>query len=122
MFPLTITLTITSAADLARLHAFLGGAPDAARPEKPRATPAPTAAPAVQEAAKAAAEAVAAPIVDFLEYSVLQAAVFRLAKKAPAKCQEACSRFNIKTMKDLPAEKRREALAVVEAFIAEVGA
>jgi len=126
MFPLTLTLTLTltSAAELARLQSFLEGAAPpapAAKPEKP----AKPAAPAVQEAAKTAAQAAEAPAPTPegpLDYAVLQKAVFRLAQKAPAKCQAACEKMGVKTMRDLAPEKRRDALAIVEKFIDEVGA
>lgn len=132
MFPIKLELTVSTPAELARIAAFVGevGTPaarsetpkaaDKPKADKPAATPAPTAAPAVQEAAQAAARAAAG--ADVLDYAVLQKAVFRLARKAPTKCDEACGKMGVKTMRDLPAEKRAEALAVVEKFIAEVGA
>jgi hypothetical protein len=109
MFPITVTLTIHNPADFTRVAALVIGPP----------------APAVQEAAKTAAQAVETPAPapeGPLDYAVLQKAVFRLAQKAPAKCQAACEKMGVKTMRDLAPEKRRDALAIVEKFIDEVGA
>lgn len=52
-----------------------------------------------------------------LPYEVLQKAVYKLAGIDPAVCKEINASFGVKTMKDLPAGKRREALAAVQAKI-----
>lgn len=109
----------------------------AVTPGKPKAekspTPAPTpAAPAptqpTAEAAQAAAPAPkaepSAPVADEgpLEYAVLQKAVFTLAGKSRDAAAAINASFGVKTMKELPEAKRREALAAVNAKIAELGA
>lgn len=53
-----------------------------------------------------------------LAYEVLQKAVFALAGKSREAAAEVNASFGVKTMKELPAERRHEALAAVNAKLA----
>lgn len=55
-----------------------------------------------------------------VEYPVLQKAVFELAGKSKDKALELLAQFQVKSFKDLAAEKYGEALAAVQAAIAEL--
>lgn len=55
-----------------------------------------------------------------LAYEVLQKAVFALAGKSKAAALEVNASFGVKTMKDLPVDRRREALAAVNAKLASL--
>lgn len=88
--------------------------------EKPAAAPAPAAASAKPSAATGQT---AAPAAEGIEYSVLQAAVFALAGKgdaAKAAAKAIAVGFGVGSFKELPAEKRAEALGLVNAKIAEL--
>lgn len=99
---------------------------------KPKATPAPTPAAPAPTPPTAAAEPAAAPAPRAepsapadegpLDYAVLQKAVFQLAGKSRDAAAAVNAAFGVKTMKELPEARRREALAAVNAKIAELGA
>jgi hypothetical protein len=61
-----------------------------------------------------------APKPAAVEYSVLQKAVFELAGKSRDKATELLAQFEVKSFKDLAAERYAEALAAVKAAIAEL--
>ena len=91
-----------------------------AKAEKPAAAPAPVVAPAKPTAATAST---AAPAADGVEYSVLQAAVFKLAGKgdeAKAAAKAIAVGLGVGSFKELPVEKRADALGLVNAKIAEL--
>lgn len=67
--------------------------------------------------AGAPAASSAAPAID---YKDLQAAVFKLAGKSRAAALEVNQAMGVKTMKELPPERWADALAAVEAKIAEL--
>lgn len=99
--------------------------PKAEAGNAPPATTAPT--PPTAEAAKPPAAAPApkaeppAPKGDEpLEYPVLQKAVFELAGRSRDAAAAINASFGVKTMKELPAEKRRAALEAVNAKLAEL--
>ena len=133
--PITVTLQFANVADMlgffgqAKLPAAM--VVETAPPEKARNTarPAPTPAPAEgpSSAPAAGGSAQGTPAASdasstVLDYKVLQAAVFKLAGKSPDAARAINTQFGVKSMKDLPEDKRREALAVVEAKIAELEA
>lgn len=75
-----------------------------------------TKADASDQKAAAAGDAAEEP----LAYEVLQKAVFALAGKSKAAALEVNASFGVKTMKDLPEARRREALAAVNAKLAKL--
>lgn len=87
-------------------------------------TPAPAPDPAAASAKSSAATAqTAAPAAEGVDYPVLQAAVFTLAGKgdaAKAAAKAIAVGLGVNTFKDLPAEKRGDALRLVKAKIAEL--
>ncbi len=97
----------------------VAGKPAAAEVEKPKSKPAAPAADTSAAETKADAPEVKAE-EGVLDYAVLQKAVFALAGKSKEAALEVNSKFGVKTMKDLPESKRREALAAVNAKIAEL--
>lgn len=131
-----VTLTFTSiAAAIAALGALpgvdaaLATVKDTPKPtvEKPKAektAASPAATPAVDSApAKPKADAASQePAADegVLDYAVLQKAVFALAGKSRDAALEVNQQFGVKTMKELPEGKRREALAAVNAKLASL--
>lgn len=143
---ITVTLTFDTAAAAASALALVAGTsghptvkpsapPDPAPPAKPKAekTAAPSPAPEAQPSAPAAAEpsavktqADASPekaATDDekpLDYDVLRKAVFELAAKSRDAAAAVNTQFGVKTMKDLPAERRREALAAVQKALADL--
>ena len=128
--PITVTLQFDTVADML---GFFGQAKppanavvktDAPKPaDKPKATPAPTEGPSSAPAAASSAQgspAASDASSTVLDYKVLQAAVFKLAGKSPDAARAINTAFGVKSMKDLADDKRREALAAVEAKIAEL--
>lgn len=107
------------------------GKPVAAKPEKavakqePKAEvaadPKPAAEPSTPEApaASTASSSEASPSVD---YPVLQKAVFALAGKSRDAAAAVAAGFGVKTFKELPADQWADALAAVNAKLAELEA
>lgn len=83
------------------------------------ADPKPVAEPSTQEApaAQTASSSEASPSVD---YPVLQKAVFALAHKSREAAAALAADFGVKTFKELPADKWADALATVNAKLAEL--
>jgi hypothetical protein len=96
--------------------------PQAEKTATPAASPAATPAAASASAKKQEPAASQEPAADegVLDYAVLQKAVFALAGKSRDAALAVNQQFNVKTMKELPEDKRREALAAVNAKIAEL--
>ena len=139
MFPVTISVTINSAAELVKLQALTALAVDtnsvpmtATEVNARNAVTAPLAEKAqeilakaedmsakkpAKTAAPAQAEAPAA-----IDYPTLQKAVFALAGKSRDAASAVAASFGVKTFKELPADKWADALAAVNAKIAELGA
>ncbi len=93
-----------------------------AKPEpKPEAKPAPAAEPAEAPASAASTAAPTDSQTGTVEYPVLQKAVFTLAGKSRESAAEVAQSFGVKTFKELDASKWGEALAAVNAKIAELG-
>ena len=97
--------------------------------DKPAKKPAKTEAPAqaVGTQPTATGEAVAAPESQAeapaaIDYPTLQKAVFALAGKSRDAASAVAASFGVKTFKELPADKWADALAAVNAKIAELGA
>lgn len=96
--------------------------PQAEKTATPAASPAATPAAASESAKKPEPAASQEPAADegVLDYAVLQKAVFALAGKSKDAALAVNASFGVKTMKELPEAKRREALAAVNAKIAEL--
>jgi hypothetical protein len=104
------------------------GKPVAAKPkaDKPKAEPKaevaadpkPAAEPSTPEAPAAQIASSSEPI----EYPVLQKAVFALAGKSRDAAAAVAAGFGVKTFKELPAEQWADALAAVNAKLAEIEA
>lgn len=93
-----------------------------AKPEpKPEAKPTPAAEPAEAPASAASTAAPTDSQTGTVEYPVLQKAVFTLAGKSREAAAEVAQSFGVKTFKELDASKWGEALAAVNAKIAELG-
>lgn len=95
-------------------------APKAAKAEKAAATP-PAPAPAPVEPA-APAPAPASPSEPAVDYATLQKAVFALAGKSREAAAAVAQSFGVKTFKELDASRWGEALAAVNAKLAEAEA
>ncbi len=105
-------------------------APAPSAPSAETAAPASTAATAPQETASdpkpvdtqptASPTASAASSTQPVEYPVLQKAVFALAGKSREAAAAVAQSFGVKTFKELPADKWADALAAVNAKIAEL--
>lgn len=89
--------------------------PTAAKPAA-ASTPPTAEKPAAPEQKAASSESAPASI----EYPVLQKAVFALAAKSREAATALVAEFGVKTFKELPAEKWADALAAVNAKLAEV--
>jgi len=90
--------------------------PAAASPSEgnaPAASAAPAAAPTTAPAASSSSE---------VDYPTLQKAVFALANKDRAAASALVGSFNVKTFKELDSSKWGDALAAVNAKLAELGA
>lgn len=83
---------------------------------KPDPKPEPAAAPT-----PAPAPAASTSTASSVEYPVLQKAVFTLAGKSRKAAAEVAASMGVETFKELPAEKWGDALAAVNAKIAELG-
>lgn len=84
-------------------------------PSEAQADPKPAAA-EPSAPASTAASTVSSPAAGELPYEVLQKAVFKLvANKTGAAAQKIMAQFGVKNFKEVPPEKRAEALAAVEA-------
>lgn len=95
-----------------------GAAPGKTAAEKaPSAESAEAAPPASTAAASSPAPAPAASV----DYPTLQKAVFALAGKSREAAAAVAASFGVKTFKDLPADKWADALAAVNAKLAELG-
>jgi len=106
------------------------GKPVAAKADKPKAEPKaepkvevaadpkPAAEPSTQEAPAASTASSSEPV----EYPVLQKAVFALAGKSRDAAAAVASGFGVKTFKELPADQWGDALAAVNAKLAELEA
>ncbi len=94
-----------------------GAAPGKTAAEKTQAAESAEAAPPASTAATGDAAVAPAPAV---EYAVLQKAVFTLAGKSREAAAAVASSFGVKTFKDLPADKWADALAAVNAKLAEL--
>ena len=92
-----------------------GAAPGKTAAEKDRAVESVAAEPPASTAA--ASSPAPAPAI---EYTVLQKAVFTLAGKSREAAAAVASSFGVKTFKDLPADKWADALAAVNAKLAEL--
>lgn len=90
-----------------------------AKPEPKKVEPAAEKAPAKTEPP---AEAQADAPAEAIEYPVLQKAVFALAGKSRDEATKLVAAFGVKTFKELPADKWSEALAAVNAKLAELEA
>ena len=93
--------------------------PKAESKAKVAADPKPAAEPSEPEApaAQTASSSEASPSVD---YPVLQKAVFALAGKSRDAAAAVAAGFNVKTFKELPADQWADALAAVNAKLAEL--
>ena len=93
-----------------------------AAPGKTAAEKAPTAASVAAEppASTAATSSPAPAPAPAIEYTVLQKAVFTLAGKSREAAAAVAASFGVKTFKDLPADKWADALAAVNAKLAEL--
>lgn len=89
----------------------------ATAPQETAADPKPAAEPSAPAAPAASPASSPAPV----EYPVLQKAVFTLAGKDKAAAMAIAAEMGVKTFKDLPADRWAEALAAVNAKIAELG-
>lgn len=94
-----------------------GAAPGKTAAEK---APAAESAEAASPASTAAAASPAPAPVPAVEYTVLQKAVFTLAGKSREAAAAVAASFGVKTFKDLPADKWADALAAVNAKLAEL--
>jgi hypothetical protein len=103
------------AASAGKAKAEKTAAPTPSPAPEPAPAPAPTAAASAPTAPAADAPAPKAPSSAPLEYGVLQKAVFDLAGKSREAVHELLVQFGLKNFKELPAEKRAEALAAVKA-------
>lgn len=92
--------------------------PEASQSVAPAAAPSAVEQPAPAPEVKAEPVKEAAPAAEVLDYAVLQKAVFALAAKSKEAALAVNASFGVKTMKDLPEGKRREALAAVNAKLA----
>ena len=127
MIQLTFTFPSVAAARKALLElpedlfAHVGEIAPAPKPEKPKASKtvaAPEAAP-VPVTVEPEVAPVAAPAA--IDYPVLQKAVFALAGKSREAASEVAQSFGVKTFKDLDKSKWADALAAVNAKVAELG-
>lgn len=84
--------------------------PAAAKTETPAATP----------ATAATAQTGAPDKGEVLDYTVLQQAVFKLAGKDKAQIPPLLAKFGVPHFKEVPAEKRAEALAAVNEVLAQL--
>lgn len=89
--------------------------------KKAEAKPAPAAEPAEAPASAASTATPSDSQPTTVEYPVLQKAVFTLAGKSRDAAAEVAASMGVKTFKELPAEKWGDALAAVNAKIAELG-
>lgn len=103
-------------------------AAELAKPVEPKAEKAapapktPAAAPVAEASAASTAPQSDTPsTAAVVDYAVLQKAVFTLAGKNKPAALELAAGFGVKTFKDLPADLWAEALAAVNAKIAELG-
>lgn len=94
-----------------------GAAPGKTAAEKAPSAESAKAAPPASTAATGDAAVAPAPAV---EYAVLQKAVFALAGKSREAAAAVAAGFGVKTFKDLPADKWADALAAVNAKLAEL--
>lgn len=90
-------------------------------PEAPAAPPAEVAADPKPVVEPSEPEAPAAQPASSIEYAVLQKAVFTLAGKSKPAALDLAASMGVKTFKDLPADRWADALAAVNAKIAELG-
>lgn len=94
-----------------------GAAPGKTAAEKAPAAESVAAEPPASTAAAASPAPAPAPAV---EYTVLQKAVFTLAGKSREAAAAVAASFGVKTFKDLPSDKWADALAAVNAKLAEL--
>lgn len=94
-----------------------GAAPGKTAAEKAPAAESVAAEPPASTAAASSQPPAPAPTI---EYTVLQKAVFTLAGKSREAAAAVASSFGVKTFKDLPADKWADALAAVNAKLAEL--
>jgi len=87
--------------------------------KKEAAKPAAAATPTTAETTAAPEPKVESSAPAAIEYPVLQKAVFALAAKSREAATALVATFGVKTFKELPAEKWAEALAAVNAKLAE---
>lgn len=128
MISITLNFKSIDAARAALLEipqtALVGGPdPEVAAPApKPvkAAKPAPEPVVAQPQATAAPVEAPAPAAAPAVEYPVLQKAVFALAGKNREAAAAVVAGFGVKTFKELPQDKWAEALAAVNAKLAEV--
>lgn len=96
-----------------------GAAPGKTAAEKVHAAESVAAEPPASTAADSSPAPARAP-APTIEYTVLQKAVFTLAGKSREAAAAVTARFGVKTFKDLPSDKWADALAVVNAKLAEL--
>lgn len=129
MIQITLNFTSVEAARAALLEipmsAFAGAAPvaeKAAPSGKPKAEKAAVTQPATETAPTATATPASAPSASDsgVDYAVLQKAVFTLAGKNREGAAAVAASFGVKTFKELSEDKWAEALAAVNAKLAEV--
>lgn len=122
-----VTFTFPDVAAAVAMLGALPGADKAPGNAKPAPAASPSAAPAdkpssAKTPAPAPEKPKAEPKTEEMPYETLQKAVFKLAGLNRDAAVALNGQFGVKTMRDLPAEKRPTALAAVEAKIAELEA
>ena len=109
------------AAASGKATAKAGAAPGKTAAEKAPAAESVAAEPPASTAAAASPAPAPAPApAATIEYTVLQKAVFTLAGKSREAAAAVAASFGVKTFKDLPADKWADALAAVNAKLAEL--
>lgn len=108
------------AAASGKATAKAGAAPGKTAAEKTPTAESAGAAPPASTAAASSPASAAEPPAPAVDYPTLQKAVFALAGKSREAAAAVAASFGVKTFKDLPADKWADALAAVNAKLAEL--